>query len=379
MARNDIGFVGLPDRANLWEQSLKIGLDLKAKFKNMVVVGIGGSSLGGRVLAQVAGAKNVFFVDNVDAVEFENLFTCIGDLKNVCWLFISKSGTTLETLLALEHVDQKYQEQNLSLAKQSVVVTENKVNTLSDWAKRNDVPQAEVPLDVGGRFSVLSPVGLVPAAFMGMDLAKMREGAAEARKDNALIENLMSHFMWSFRQNQWITLFWFYNSRAHSLGMWLNQLWAESLGKKSDRQGRPAPRASTPMWAIGAVDQHSVLQQVMEGAQDKFVVFHRFDDAEGGSIKLRVSQFAETKNLQGKNMGTLLKAEAIATEEALRKSGVATLCLKTKVLDEGSLSYYFMLFELVVAGLGEWMDINAFDQPGVELGKRLAKDLLNNT
>jgi glucose-6-phosphate isomerase len=376
-ARNDIGFVALPDRKNLWDHSQKLGQDLRQRFKTMVVVGIGGSSLGGRVLAQVSGAQNVHFVDNVDAVEFENLIKRVGDLQQACWLFISKSGTTIETLLALEFIDQKYKEQSLSLPKNSVVITENKANTLADWAKKHGIPTAEVPLDVGGRFSVLSPVGLVPAAFMGMDLEKMRQGAAQARESHDLTASLMAHFMWSFQQNQWITLFWYYNSRAHSLGMWMNQLWAESLGKKTDRQNRPAPRASTPMWAIGAVDQHSVLQQVMEGAPDKFVVFHRFDDAESGVLKLQQPQFNETKNLQNKTMGSLLKAEAIATEEALRSSGISTLCLKTKVLDAQSLSFYFMLFELVIAGMGEWMDINAFDQPGVELGKRLAKDLLN--
>jgi glucose-6-phosphate isomerase len=205
----------------------------------------------------------------------------------------------------------------------------------------------------------------------------MRVAASEARTQSKLIENLMSHFMMSFQKEQWITLFWYYNSRAHSLGMWMQQLWAESLGKKINRQGKEAPRASTPMWAIGAVDQHSVLQQVMEGTRDKFVLFHRFEDAEGGRARLAQPQFSETASLQNKAMGALLKAEAIATEQALRASGVPTLCLQTKVLDEVSLAAYFMTFELVVAGLGEWMDINAFDQPGVELGKRLAKDLLS--
>lgn len=375
--RNDIGFVALPDRQNLWEQSQKIGEELRRQFKSLVVVGIGGSSLGGRVLAQTAAAENVFFADNVDAVEFENLFKRVGDLKTTCWLFISKSGTTIETLLALEFIEQRYKEQNLSLPANAVVITENKENTLSAWAKKQGVPQAEIPVDVGGRFSVLSPVGLVPAAFMGMDLEKMRRGAGRARENISLTENLMAHFMWSFQQNYWITLFWFYNSRAHSLGMWINQLWAESLGKKWNRQSKEAPRASTPMWAIGAVDQHSVLQQVMEGAKDKFVLFHRFEDAEGGRETLRQPQFQETKILQNKTMGSLLRAEAMATEEALRSNGVPTLCIRTKALNAESLAYYFMLFELIIAGLGEWMDINAFDQPGVELGKRLAKDLLN--
>ncbi len=375
-SRNDIGFVALPDRNNLWEQSLSIGQDLRQKFSSMVVVGIGGSSLGARVLAQVTGAENIHFVDNVDVVEFEGLFDRLGDLAKVCWVFISKSGTTIETLLALEFITQKYAAKNLLLPKNAVVITENRENTLGNWAREHGVIRAEVPLDVGGRFSVLSPVGLVPAAFVGMDLKSLQKGASEARKNRALIETLMAHFMWSFQNEKWITLFWFYTSRAHSLGMWLNQLWAESLGKKVDRKNGVAPRASTPMWAIGAIDQHSVLQQVMEGAKDKFVVFHRFEDAEGGDLKLQKTQFAETLSLQGKSMGTLLRAEAIATEEALRSSGVPTLCIRTKVLNGESLAYYFMMFELIVAGLGEWMDINAFDQPGVELGKRLAKDLL---
>src|SRR5690606_36999200 len=140
-------------------------------------------------------------------------------------------------------------------------------------------------------------------------------------------ESLMAHFMWSFQQDKWITLFWYYNSRAHSLGMWLNQLWAESLGKRTNRQTQPAPRASTPMWAIGAVDQHSVLQQVMEGTKDKFVLFHRFDDAEGGRQTLNQPQFEETRLLRNKTMGSLLQAEAIATEQALKSNGVPTLCI----------------------------------------------------
>jgi glucose-6-phosphate isomerase len=377
MGRSDIGFVALPDRKNLWEDSQKMGEALRKKFDSLVIVGLGGSSLGGRVLAQVAGAKNVFFADNVDAVEFENLFENVGDLKKTCWLFISKSGTTIETLLALEFADQYYKEKSIHFHPNCVVITENKKNTLSDWAKKYGVPQLEVPLDVGGRFSVLSPVGLVPAAFMGFNLEKMRQAAGDARKNGALIESLMAHFMMSFHDEQWITLFWYYNSRAHSLGMWIQQLWAESLGKKTNRQGAEAPRASTPMWAIGAVDQHSVLQQVMEGTKDKFVLFHRFDDAEGGKGRLQEPQFTETANLRNKTMGALLQAEAIATEQALRANGVPTLCLRTKVLDEGTLAYYFMMFELIIAGMGEWMNINAFDQPGVELGKRLAKDLLN--
>ena len=115
---------------------------------------------------------------------------------------------------------------------------------------------------------------------------------------------------------------------------------------------------------------------VMEGARDKFVVFLRVEESEAGSQRLQKSQFSETKELVGRTMGELLKFEALATQEALTQSGVSTLTLKTKVLDEQSLGYLFMFWQLVVAGLGEYLQIDAFNQPGVELGKRLAKEKL---
>ncbi|MCX7979190.1 MAG: glucose-6-phosphate isomerase, partial [Bdellovibrionaceae bacterium] len=240
-------------------------------------------------------------------------------------------------------------------------------------SRSHSIPTLPVPFDVGGRFSVLSPVGMFLAAWSGLDLDKFRRGAEGALTNKITVTEFTAQVLASFSRSEWITLFWFYCSELYSLGLWLQQLWAESLAKATDRRGAPAPRVSTPMCAIGASDQHSILQQVMEGARDKFVVFLRVSEAESEFRKLNAPIFSETQNLRGRGMGGLLAAEAEATEEALSHSGVSTLVLRTKVLDEQTLGYLFMFFELVVGALGEALDINAFDQPGVELGKRLAK------
>lgn len=374
--RKDIGFPQLVERIPLWQQSYTLGQEFSHRFKRLVIVGLGGSSLGTRVIAEVFRAKKLFFIDNVDALEFETMIEELGDLREVGWVFISKSGTTIESLCALEFLEQIFNEEKLSLPAQSLVISENKNNTLVQWAKTHSVPTCEIPVDVGGRFSVLSPVGMMPASFLGLDLEKFRIGAMRALNDTALVTQTMAQVAQSFERQEWITLLWCYNSRLKGFGAWYQQLWAESLAKTHGRGGTVAPRASTPMAAVGACDQHSILQQVMEGARDKFVIFLRVDESEGGSQRLQKTQFQETLDLQGRTMGELLRAEALATQEALTQKGISTLTLKTKVLDEHTLGYLFMFWQLVVAGLGEYMQIDAFNQPGVELGKRLAKEKL---
>ncbi|AFY00414.1 hypothetical protein Bdt_0707 [Bdellovibrio bacteriovorus str. Tiberius] len=376
LQRKEIGFPQVMERVSLWQQSYKVGTELAEKFKKIVIVGLGGSSLGTRVIAEVFCARNMYFVDNVDALEFETLIEELGDLKEVAWVFISKSGTTIESLCALELVDQIYTEEKLDLPKHSVVISETKDSSLMAWARKHSIPTCEIPLDVGGRFSVLSPVGMMPAAFLGLDLEKFRVGAMRALNDTAVVTQTMAQVAQSYKREEWITLLWIYNSRMKSFGAWYQQLWAESLGKPETRAGKPAPRVSTPMSAVGASDQHSILQQVMEGTKDKFVVFQRVEESEAGSLRINKAQFKETQDLEGRTMGELLRAEGLATQEALNQSGVSTMTLKTKVLDEHSLGYMFMFWQLVVAGLGDYLEIDAFNQPGVELGKRLAKEKL---
>ncbi len=376
MQRKDIGFSDLPFRMPLWNTSADLAKKMSAKFKRLVIVGIGGSSAGPQAICEMFQKKNIFFIDNVDPLQFQSTIAEIGDLEEVCWAFISKSGSTIETLCTLEYLLEIYSKKGLDLVEQSVVITENHPNSLFKWAQTHKVPTLEIPKDVGGRFSILSPVGIFPAAFVGLNTESFRQGAMSALKETSLISHVMAQVLQSFQRQEWITLFWFYNSNCRWFGVWLQQLWAESLGKATNREKGEAPRASSPMWAIGACDQHSILQQVMEGARDKFVLFFRFEHLENDSHILSKTHFPETEMLKGKSMGELLKVETLSTQEALEHNRVSTMTFKSKGLDESTLGFLFMFFELVVAGLGEAQRIDAFDQPGVELGKILAKEKL---
>ena len=223
-----------------------------------------------------------------------------------------------------------------------------------------------VPLDIGGRFSVLTPVGLVVAGLCGYSLNDMKAGASLAVQDEQAVSHAAALFLESFKRGEIITLFWFYNSAYRWFGAWLQQLWAESLGKA------PSPGFSTPITAIGACDQHSILQQVAEGPRNKLVCFYNFTSVEKSRFEMSKFSFTGFDFVIGKNYGELISTQSHATQEALMQNGVSTVSFQ--VNDENSsfsLGYLFMYFQLVVAILGLHENINPFDQPGVTLGKDL--------
>lgn len=373
--RKECTFPKLVDDEAMWKQAAQVGAELRAKYKHLVLCGIGGSSLGGQVVSAISPNPRVTYLENVDGDDLDRLLARI-DAPNTGFLFVSKSGGTIETLASADYIRDDFERRGLDLKKHAQVMTESKHNALGRWAAEHGLPITLISPEVGGRYSVLSAVGMVPAAVEGLRVDGFRAGARRALARPEFAARLMAESVLSFERGEWITVFWFYERMGRLAGGWLQQLWGESLGKAVGRDGKPAPRSSTAMVALGAVDQHSFLQQIMEGARDKFVVFLRTDRAEGGKLQLRRSTFNETKSLEGKPLGRLLRAEALATEEALHRSGCSTLSLKTEVLDEEGLGEFFMTFQLVVAGLGEFLGLNPFDQPGVELGKGLAKEFL---
>jgi glucose-6-phosphate isomerase len=380
-ARNDLGFFQVIEREHLWTTSENRGREIRKSFHTLAVLGMGGSSLGGRALLQSLKKWNsihqVEFVDNVDSDRFWKWLKSHNEPQGIHWLIISKSGNTIETLTMADFIDQYLRLKGLKGLKfVSTVVSETGSNPLMRWALKENVPTLEIPQDVGGRFSVLTPVGLLPAAFYGLDLGALREGAKWAFDQEELIAQLTAQSLLSFKREEWITLFWAYADGLRDFGLWIQQLWAESLGKAKNRKGAAAPRASTPIPAIGSSDQHSILQQVMEGAKDKFTWFLRVSQCENDSTTLERSLFDCQDLMQGKSMGQLFSAMASATQKAMTQEGINTLTLTTDELNERSVGAAFMLFEMVVGAVGESMNINAFDQPGVELGKRLARGIL---
>ncbi len=370
------GLLAMESQMNEFSEIPESLKDFKIRHERFFVVGIGGSSLGIQVLTDTFQIKNFDFIDNVDATHFEKLLSTVSDLEKVGWLFISKSGATVETLAGLDFIIQFLQEKSVSLQKHCLAITEKKDSDLYNWVVAEKILYFELPKSIGGRFSVLSAVGLVPAILMGLDTKKIQAGALSAYQDQQSLITLTEASLESFKRQEWITVLWSYSSRLKSFGLWWQQLWAESLAKKIDHDQKTAARVSTPLPLIGATDQHSTLQQIMEGARDKMVFFLRAQDAEKGSVVLKKSHFKETEILRGQSLGTLLKAEAEAIQLALTEVGVSNLSIQVSNLDEKTLGQLIMFFQLLVMSLGEALNINTFNQPGVELGKIMAKNIL---
>lgn len=371
--RTDIGFPRLATTHHLCESSLKVAKSLRARCHTLVVVGIGGSSLGVRTLQEALAPgldRKLVVLDNVDPVEFARQIQDL-DAEKTAFALISKSGGTIETLVTTEFLLQKFGAHQFRA--NCVVISELRSNPLSDWAREHDIPLLEIPQDVGGRFSVLSPVGLFPLAFLGGDPQRLLAGAAAVLKEDALLAQVTAGILASWQREERVSFIWSYCAGLQYFGAWLQQLWSESLGKALDRKGKPAPSASVPVPAVGPRDQHSILQQVMEGTSPCWVMFHQVASlARADQVRLLEPNFSALSYFRGKTMGELLQAEADATAMALQQQGVSCMTLQLTQLTEFEVGGLLMFWQMVVAGLGEALDINAFDQPGVELGKRLA-------
>jgi glucose-6-phosphate isomerase len=390
----EVGFADLPaDRATA-DAALALASDLAARFDNLLVLGIGGSSLGGRAIVSALahpyhnllsrerrGGPRVFFPDNSDPATFEALLGSV-DLGETCWATITKSGGTAETMaqhLALrERCLARFGE--AGYRDRCVLVTDPAKGALRAIANAEGLRTLPVPASIGGRFSALSAVGLLPAAAAGVDVTALLDGAAlmEARcRSGAPLENpalLLAatlHLM-DVRKGRRIHVLMPYADGLRDLGDWFVQLWAESLGKRPDV-------GPTPFRAVGATDQHSSLQLMMEGPHDKVVTFVHVVQPRA-DVSLTVPEgyqaHAEIAYLHGHTMGELIEAERRATEAALRKAGRPTATVTVPRLDARALGELIMLLELATAYAGGLYGVNAFDQPGVEAGKRYAQGLL---
>jgi glucose-6-phosphate isomerase len=242
-----------------------------------------------------------------------------------------------------------------------------------------------VPSNVGGRFSVLSAVGLLPAAVVGIDIMDLLDGAqqmAERCRTPVLIENpagLLATLLHQADSEQGapIHVMMPYSDRLRSLAAWFQQLWAESLGKAEDRQGNQVNVGPTPVPALGATDQHSLLQLLMEGPRDKVVLFLSAGPGEDQvPIPSIRKEHPALSYLGGHSLYELLETERRATMEALRQKGRPNLCLELESLTPRAIGELIMLLEIATAFAGALYGVNPLDQPGVELSKELTYGLL---
>jgi len=390
----EIGFADLPADGAAADASVALAGDLAGRFDNLLVLGIGGSSLGGRAIVSALahpfhnllprerrGAMRVFFPDNSDPATFEALLGTL-DLEETCFATITKSGGTAETMaqhLALrERCIARFGEDGYR--ERCVLVTDPAKGALRAIADAERLRTLEVPANIGGRFSALSAVGLLPAAAAGADVTALLAGAAamEARcRSSALRENpallyaAVLHLM-DREKGRRIHVLMPYADGLRDTGDWFVQLWAESLGKRPDV-------GPTPFRAVGATDQHSSLQLMMEGPHDKVVTLVRVAQPRA-DVSMTVPDgyraHPEIAYLDGHTMGELIEAERRATEAALRKAGRPTIAIRLPRLDARAMGELLMLLELATAYAGGLYGVNAFDQPGVEAGKRYAQGLL---
>lgn len=390
----EYGFYRLVDQGETVRQISAFAEGLGQAHDHVLVLGIGGSALGTKALLnalrrpawnELDDEGRDFFprltvLENVDPTSIDAALRRI-DPRRVLVNVISKSGGTAETM-AQYLVVRQWLEDALggAAARHLVFTTDPARGALRELAAREGVATLEVPPDVGGRFSVLSPVGLLPAALVGIDVAALLAGARQAiaaaeapeltRNPAALYAAL--HWAADADLQARINVLMPYTDRLREFAEWYRQLWAESLGKRVDRGGQTVHRGPTPVGAVGATDQHSQVQLFMEGPYDKVITFVVVDElGDDLTIPTRADLPADLAYLPGHTLGELLRAEYEATSAALAQMGRMSCTLRLPDLTPASVGEAIMFLQLATGYAGVWYGVDPFDQPGVELGKKL--------
>lgn len=397
------GFRGLPRDRALARRTLEVAGALEGRFDDVVVVGMGGSALGTVALRDAlldpgwnelgdsarGGRPRLHLLDNPDPDTVAGLLGRL-DLARTVFNVVSKSGSTAETMALFLIVRERLREAvgPGRTADHLIVTTDPRRGALREVADEEGIRSLPVPEAVGGRFSVLSPVGMLPAALVGIDTGAVLEGAAAASERCAgpglpgnpagTLATLLHAA--DVDMGAPIQVFMPYADRLRGFAYWLQQLWAESLGKAAGTDGQPAGTGPTPLPAFGAADQHSILQLLMEGPRDKVVILLARHAAERDLAVPRAFAGKEALScLGGHTLSGLLDSERRATAEALRRAGRMNLTIAVDRVDAGTMGALFMLFQIAVVYAGALYGVDPLDQPGVELGKSLARGLLGCT
>ena len=365
----------------------------KGKYKDVVVLGIGGSALGTICLQQALlplyshEDKNrnwprVHVVDNIDPTLIREL-EAILDFKKTLFIVVSKSGGTPEPLALFIYFKNKLVKKKLNIRDHLVAITDPGPRFLRDACEKDGI-QIFDHGPVGGRFAVLSVVGLLPSALCGIDIRKLLSGAKKMR-DKFVAKDAKKNLPFQVASIQYLldkkgktmNVLMPYSQRLTLFPDWFRQLLAESIGKKKNRAGKTVNVGITPVSALGATDQHSQLQLYNEGPNDKlFLLLEIKNLGKKVSIPALYPKHEKTAFLKGIDFATLLNTEKRATADSLTQNDRPNITIKIDEVNEESLGGLFMLFEGATAFLGELYDIDAFNQPGVELQKVLTRKYL---
>ena len=368
-AADEFGYAALSLPGRTDPEAIRAAAAPVADAETVLTVGIGGSALGASTIAAALGGDH-HALDNVDPAHVEVLLSGLA-LEETAVHVVSRSGTTVETLANFLAVREAMDRAGVDWTERTVVTT-GPDGPLRRLADRHDLPVTSTPEGVPGRFSALSPVGLVPAAILGHDVGAILDGAAAAADGRtgslydcpayaygAVAEALS-------RRGAVVNAMMPYAESLSAFAEWFAQLWAESLGK--DGLGQ------TPARALGATDQHSQLQRYRAGPRDTMVTFVR--PRERPELPIPASDDDALSFLDGVGFDELIDTELAATEASLARAGRPSVRVEVDRVDEVGVGDLLYGMEAACVLVGELSGVNAFDQPAVEWGKQAARDLL---
>ena len=390
----ELGFLELPRDTELHQQTVNFVKRTHGKFDDVVVLGIGGSALGPIALRTAlrkpfwnmlnAGERHMrprlHVLDNLDPRTMGALLDKV-QLERTLFIVISKSGGTAETMAQYLVVREQLDRHRLSARHHLAFITDPARGALRALAAAERIPALDVPPAVGGRFSVLSPVGVLPAAITGIDTAALLEGAADmigrctsdSLRDNPAGTFALLQYLADTKAKKNIHVFMPYNDALRDMAAWFVQLWAESLGKEKGKKFV----GPTPLAALGATDQHSQVQLFMEGPADKTITFLALPRREKDlKIPKLHGDVAELAYLGGHSLGEVLEVERRATAGALATRGRPNMTFEIDAVDPWHVGGLILLLEAATIYAGALYGVNPLDQPGVELGKQFTYGML---
>ncbi len=394
-----VGFMYLPYDVKMRDEVKKVAEAIKDKFENFVVLGIGGSALGTQALCRALKhpfynmlpgekrkAPKIYVMDNADPETCMGLFDVI-DIKKTLVNVVSKSGNTAETIAWMKVLWQKMENKlgKGKLKDHVVITTDREKGALRRLVNKHGFISFFVPENVGGRFSVFSPAGLLPLASIGVNIDELLKGAAymdtltsnENIWKNPAYMSALLHYISCVKYKRNITVIMPYSNALKEVADWFAQLWSESLAKKFSTDGKAVNTGLTPVKALGATDQHSQSQLYMEGPCDKVITFIKTENfREDVVMPSNFNDDEASSYLSGKKMSKLLNMEQKAVEMALAKNSRASMTITLPEISEFTMGQLIYFMEVQTAFMAELLNINAFDQPGVELVKNTANALM---
>ena len=382
-----VGYYSLPNQDLSYLKEYKKEFEQKNKhIKHLVIIGIGGSSLGLKAIYRTLKnskkfSKKIHFLESTDPVALKNEIKKI-ELENAHFFVVSKSGTTIETIAIYKYVLELIKKANLDEDYRFTYVTD-RGSLLEAHAKSKKSFCLYVPKSVGGRFSVLSAVGLAPLSLIEVDIEALLNGAREVKESffkNGYIKDILLKKATFYAKNSMrynINALFIYSESFKQFGEWYVQLWGESLGKKQLHSSFNV--GLTPISLVGPKDQHSFLQLIVEGLRDKSVTFLKIDNfnEEMRVPSVELKGLESVQNIDNLSFNSLINLQADSVIDSLIKKGDIPVDIITlESICERSIGRFIFYYELLTSLVGYLMGVNTYDQPGVEESKKILKEKL---